>query len=195
MNKLVISFIAISLLIAACRSKSSMQLTKQIPNADTSKYYPIDNFIKEQMTFVDLRDFVIQKTITKDSFKKNELIDKSTFLNEAAKLLSIANEFMKQKQRYKESVFQDLSTASYTINYTPTDPGIIIQRIDVLLSQETNIIKRLFIRTVSTEDGVTTTQQISWMADHQFQINQSKTINESTTEEQTVISWDKVLHK
>lgn len=195
MNKLVISFISIALLIAACKSKSNKQLAKQQSIADTAKYYPIDNFVKEQMKFVDLRDFVIHQTLTKDSSESNEIIDKSIFLVEAAKVLSVANEFIKQKQLFKESVFQDLSTASYTINYTPTDPSLAIQRIDVLLSEETNIIKRLFIRTALTENGITTTQQISWLADHQFQISQSKIINGTNFEEQTVISWDKVLNK
>ncbi len=195
MNKLVVSFISIALLIAACQSKSNKHLGKQQPIADTSKYYPVDNLIREQMKFVDLRDFVIHRTITKDSSESNEIIDKSTFLIEAAKVLSIANDFIRQKQLYKESVFQDLSTASYTINYTPAEPSLSIQRIDVLLSEETNIIKRLFIRTYATENGITTTQQISWLADHQFQISQSKNMNGTTSEEKTVISWDKVLNK
>ncbi|TAH10110.1 MAG: hypothetical protein EAZ12_05295 [Sphingobacteriia bacterium] len=195
MNKLVISFISIVLLIAACKSKSNKQIAKQQTIADTSKYYPIDNFIKDQMKFVDLRDFVIHRTITKDSSESNEIIDKSTFLAEAAKVLSITNEYIRHKELYKESVFQDLSTASYTINYTPTDPGLSIQRMDVLLSEETNIIKRCFIRTTSTENGLTTVQQISWLADHQFQISQSQTINGKTVEEKSVISWDKVLDK
>ncbi len=195
MNKLVISFISIALLIAACQSKSNKQLDKLQAIADTSKYYLIDNFIKDQMKFVDLRDFVIHRTITKDSSESNEIIDKSAFLAEAAKVLSIANEFTRHKELYKESVFQDLSTASYTINYTPTDPSLSIQRMDVLLSEETNIIKRCFIRTSSTENGITTVQQISWLADHQFQISQSQTINGKAVEEQVVISWDKVLDK
>ncbi len=195
MNKLVVSFISIALLIAACQSKSNKHLGKQQPIADTSKYYPVDNLIREQMKFVDLRDFVIHRTITKDSSESNEIIDKSTFLIEAAKVLSIANDFIRQKQLYKESVFQDLSTASYTINYTPAEPSLSIQRIDVLLSEETNIIKRLFIRTYATENGITTTQQISWLADHQFQISQSKNMNGTTSEEKTVISWDKVINK
>lgn len=195
MTKLVILWISIALLNVACESKSNHESAKQQPVADTAKFYPIDQFVREQMNFVDLRDFVIQRTITKDSSARNEIIDKTTFLKETAKVLTIANQFIQHKQFYRESVFQDLSTASYTINYTPSDPNLSIKRIDVLFNEETNIIKRLFIRTSSTENGIQTIQQISWLADHQFQISQSKNINGTSFEEQTVISWDKVLNK
>ncbi len=191
MNKLVILWISMLLLIVACKSKNNQQSTKQLSIADTAKFYPIDIFIKDQIQQVDLNDYLIRKTFTRDSIEINETIDKAVFLEQSATALSAAKQFMLNKQAYKESVFQDLSTASYTINYTAIDATIPIQRVDVLLSEETNIIKRLLIRELVNINGVTDFRQISWLANHSFQISSPINNNGKLITETTVISWDK----
>lgn len=192
MYKIVFSFCLLFILIVACKSKGNQESNKKTPLADTSKFYPIDQFVKEQMQQVDLGDYFIRKTFTKDSTESNETIDKDAFLSEAATVLSLAKQFMLHKELYKESVFQDLSTASYTINYTAIDASTPIQRVDVLLSEETNIIKRLFIRESININGEKDFRQISWLANHSFQISAPNYNNGKLINEQTVIRWDKV---
>ena len=190
-------FFAISLFIfvTACKQSKKQQVAKSIPIADTAKFYPLDNFIAEQMRYVDLRNFSIQKTISSDSFKSSKAIDKETFLIDASKILSVAKNFTKNKQLYKEVVYQDLSTDSYTINYTAINTTIPLQRIDILLSEATKIIKRVLLRVVNKANGIVTTQQINWEADHQFQYTISKEIEGKITNEVILISWNKDSNK
>jgi len=179
----------------ACKQSSKHKDAKSILAADTAKFYPLDNFIEDQMRYVDLRNYNIQKTISVDSSKSIKIIDKETFLIDAAKILSLAKNFIKNKQLYKEVVFQDLSTNSYTINYTAVNASTPLQRIDILLSEETKIIKRVLMREINKENGIVTTQQINWEADHQFQVNRSKEIEGKITKEVILISWNKDANK
>ena len=179
----------------ACKQSSKHKDAKSILAADTAKFYPLDNFIEDQMRYVDLRNYNIQKTISVDSSKSIKIIDKETFLIDAAKILSLAKNFIKNKQLYKEVVFQDLSTNSYTINYTAVNASTPLQRIDILLSEETKIIKRVLMREINKENGIVTTQQINWEADHQFQVNRSKEIEGKITKEVILISWNKEANK
>jgi len=190
-------FFTISLFITviACKQSNIQQDAKSISLADTAKFYPLDNFITEQMEYVDLRNFTIQKTISVDSSKSSKIIDKEIFLIDAAKILSLSKKFIENKQLYKEVVYQDLSTDSYTINYTAINASTPLQRIDILLSEETKIIKRVLMRDVNKINGIVTTQQINWEADRQFQFTISKEIEGKITNEVILISWNKDADK
>lgn len=178
-----------TIFLLACGNSTQNKTATQQPIADTAKFYPIDQFIREQIQYVDLRNFIITKsnsisnlvnknrlniTDTSQATHTNQLvISKEAFTIEAAAFLTEAIAFSKQKYLYKETVFQDLSTASYTINYTAINTATPIQRVDILLSEETNILKRLFIRKNILIKDTIITQQYSWIANESFQINSS----------------------
>lgn len=189
-------FFTISLFVTiiACEPSSKKQKAKNIVIVDTENFYPIDNFIAEQMKYVDLRNFKIQKTIDSGLLKNSNPIDKETFLVAASKILSLSKEFINNKQLYKEVVFQDLSTDSYTINYTTINASIPLQRIDILLSEQTKMVKRVLMRKVSEANGIITTQQINWETDHQFQVIISKEIANKISTVSTSISWNKPIN-
>jgi hypothetical protein len=193
MYKIVMLCCCSLILFFSCKQKGNQQAAKKTTDADTAKFYPIDVFVKDQMQQVDLGDYQIRKLFTSDSSESNETIDKATFLGEAATVLSSAKQFVQNKTSYRESVFQDLSTASYTINYTAIDASISIQRVDVLLSEETNIIKRLLIREQININGEAQFRQINWLANHGFQISSPSNINGKLITERTDISWNKAI--
>lgn len=187
--------IALVTIVSACKQSKKQQNTNSSAISDTSKFYPLDNFFAEQIKYVDLRNFVIQKTISVDSFKTTKIIDKEIFLIDASKILYLSKKFTLNKQLYKEVVYQDLSTDSYTINYTAINASTPLQRIDILLSEETKIIKRVLMREVNKANGIVTTQQINWEADHQFQFTVSKENEGRITNEVILISWNKDASK
>ncbi len=189
-------FFTVSLFVTiiACEPSSKKQKAKNIVIADTAKFYTIDNFIAEQMKYVDLRNFNIQKTIDSGLRKNSTPIDKETFLIAASKILSLSKKFIHNKQLYQEVIFQDLSTDSYTINYTAINASIPLQRIDILLSEQTKMVKRVLMREVSEANGIITTQQINWETDHQFQVIISKEITDKISTVSTLISWNKAIN-
>ncbi|MDP1841878.1 MAG: hypothetical protein Q8K64_00565 [Sediminibacterium sp.] len=190
-----------SLFIFACGNSTQKKINSNIPVADTAKFYPIDQFIQEQIRYVDLRNFIITKTNTNKTSSNNAganktdssklVISKEAFISEASIILNEAIAWSKQKHLYKETVFQDLSTASYTINYTALDAATPIQRVDILLSEETNILKRLFIRKNEQIKDTVITHQYSWVADQSFQISSSAVAPNYNKTTANFVNWAK----
>lgn len=174
--------------IAACNNNKPADASTNKVIADTAQFYPIAGFISDEMKYVDLRNFTITQKITKGTDSSSAEISKDEFLAAAALILQEAQWFMANKQLFTESLFQDLGTESYTINYSSTKAPI--KSINLLLNQQTNLPKRLFIRSIQQSGDTVITKQYSWVANKQFVISSSKRtengLNESST---TQISW------
>lgn len=182
--KLLPSFYGIVLLITltgviSCNGKQSSSEEKKGPLSDTAKFYPIEKFIQDEIEYVDLRDFNITETKLNDSgdtaFAKEDhtyrQLTKDEFISAAKEIKNTALWFSKNKYLYKETVFQDLGTESYTINYQSENADI--KNIDLLLNEQTNLPKRLFIREITREEENIITIQYSWIAGKQFTISKS----------------------
>jgi hypothetical protein len=174
--------------IVACNNNKTVNSSSNRVVADTAQFYPITNFIADEMKYVDLRNFTIveKKYNLKDTSSKK--ISKDNFLSAASEILQQAQWFMANKYLFNESIFQDLGTESFTINYSSTKAPI--KNIDLLLNQQTNLPKRLFIRVIQQSGDTTITKKYSWTANKQFVISSSKRtqkgFNESNSKE---ISW------
>ncbi|MDP3392362.1 hypothetical protein [Sediminibacterium sp.] len=174
--------------IVACNNNKTANTSANKVAADTAQFYPVANFIADEMKYVDLRNFTIveKKSNLKDT--SSHEISKDDFLSAASVILQQAQWFMSNKYLFNESIFQDLGTESYTINYSSTKAPI--KSIDLLLNQQTNLPKRLFIRVIQQVGDTTITEQYSWIANKQFVISSSKRtqngFNESNSKE---ISW------
>lgn len=156
--------------------------------ADTAKYYPIASFVSDEIKYVDLRNFAITEKNSTGADSVISVMTKDEFLTAASPILTLSQWFMANKQLFAESVFQDLGTESYTINYSSTSADI--KSIDLLLNQQTNLPKRLFIRVIKQLNDTTLTEQYSWIANKQFVISHSKrTKNGFNKTSSREISW------
>ncbi len=184
----IVSFL-LCCFIVACNGKPIK--TKTLPIIDTAGFYPIADFIFSQIRYVDLRDFTIQKKTGTAFFSDSSKISKDDFLELTKPILAKIQNWNQTKHLYKESIFQDLGIASYTINYTSISPTMPIQNIDILLSEQTNILKRLFIKEKINRNDTTIITQYNWVADRSFQINQStKAGNSYNAESKLEIKWN-----
>ena len=167
--KMLSSFYGLALLLlitgwVSCKSEPKHSEEKKTALSDTAKFYPIEKFIQDEIQYVELRDFII----TIDSTKE---LTKDEFISAATEIKNKAVWFSNNKHLYKETVFQDLGTESYTINYQSEKAEIT--NIDLLLNEQTNLPKRLFIREITKEQENTITVQYSWTAGKQFTIAKS----------------------
>jgi hypothetical protein len=161
------------------------------PASDTSKFYPLAGFFKQQIEYVDLRSFPIYRISVKNDKRDSASISKDAFISLANIFLSRDISEPKVKAMYKETVFHDLSTGSITLNYTPTNSSAVVQNIDVLLDEETNIVKRIFIRSEYMKGDTTVSEQCNWKADKSFQVNRSFTTpNGYKATELNYVNWN-----
>ncbi len=177
--------------ITACTSKKPAGKNKPAQLADTAKFYPLRNFFNEQIQYVDLRNFPIYQIKTMDGVADSISLSKDQFIQLAGIFLQHDLSDPAVKVQYQESVFQDLGTASVTINYTSTQPDAVVKNIDILLDESTNLVKRVFIRCRHMSGDTTIEEQCNWKANKSFQVNRTyRTPGGYQKEELNYINWN-----
>ena len=160
-------------------------------HSDTAKFFATTSFFKSQIQYVDLRNFPIYKISIVDGKRDSVALSKEAFSQWAALFLEKDISVPEKAAGYKESVFNDLSTGSITLNYSPLDGEAVIQNIDVLLEQETSQVKRILIKSVYNHGDTTITEQCSWKTDKSFQVNRSYTTKSGYQRtELNTINWN-----
>lgn len=188
--KILAAFVLVVFHIAGCHSNDQQQQVK-INVADTAKFYPLESFFRKQVEYVDLRNFPLYRITVTDGKKDSSGISKEQFIALAQVFISRSIAAPAVKALYKESVFHDLSTKSYTLNYTPNGHTAVVQNIDILLDDETNIVKRVFIKSTYTRSDTSIDEQCNWKANKSFQVNRFfQTKNGFKSTELNYINWD-----
>ncbi len=184
------TFVLLIMGLFACNNHTADQHSST-PPADTAKFFPLRTFFKEQIQYVDLRNFNIYRISVKDGKKDSVSLSKEAFASIAATFLTHDISAPQIKIRYQESVFHDLSTGSVTLNYKPGNSDATVQNIDILLDEETNLVKRVFIRTSYNKGDTSFAEQYNWKANKSFQINRTiSTKNGYHSTELNYINWN-----
>ena len=172
MKPLIIACV-VCMMAAAC-SNSKEDTKNLVATTDTTSFYPLASYIKDQIKYFD-------STGVKFSVVTTEGAIKDSITSQLASIMPMIQSFMEadisdsvQKINYKESVFRDAGTASLNINYTPINTSVPIRNIDILMDDQTSIIKRLFIRKQFRSKDTTSTEQLSWKTNEGFTTSISK---------------------
>ena len=191
MKFLPVLFIVFVLIASSCNSHPKKALPAVAKAEDTAAFYPLNEFLKEQIRYVDLRNFPLYKITEKNGKRDSASITKDQFIEWAGVFLARETAFSKTKAAYRESVFNDRSTGSVTLNYQSADSKTEVQNIDVLLDEQTQVVKRVFIRSEYTRGDTTITEQCNWKADKSFQVNRTLTTkNGYHSTEHNYINWN-----
>jgi hypothetical protein len=184
----VILFLTASLY--ACKNKPSGHPSNQASvSTDSTKFYPLADFINEQIAFVDLRNFIIYQKKSNTSKSDSSIINKEQFKAIAANFLAFDISKPDKKQSYTETIFHDLSTASYTINYKTNQASLLVKSMDILLDEQTKLAKRVFIVSERQSADSSIMEKHSWTANKQFQITRTIVSDSGSTNETTTVYW------
>lgn len=175
----------------SCNSKSTTS-NDIVYVEDSTKFYQVNQFIKSQIDEVNKTPYFIYK-ITLDS-KNNQ--DSSVL--SVAEFNTLANQFLKTdisdpslKKYYKENIFHDQTTKSITISYTTTNKSLEVQNIDVLLMEDGETLKRIFVRKFYDYNDSSAIEQLSWKPTESFQINRLVLLADNKeTSSQTFVIWN-----
>ncbi len=177
------------ILFTSCKNKKSTKIEKQV--SDTTRFFALSGFFKEQIVDVDLKAYNIYLIKELNGKRDSIGIDKEIFKTYATNFLTKDISTPEMHDKYTETVFHDLSTNSYTLNYRPKSVDEAIQNIDILLDENTNIVKRVFIRTETMKKDTSIIEQSNWKADKSFQINRvSKTPSGYVSNEFNYVNWN-----
>lgn len=193
MKFLVLSGLLCSLIIGSSCGGPVQPKQKDRTATDTTKFYPLRSFLQDQMQYVDLRNFPIYRIRVKDGVRDSVPMSKEAFLSMAVVFLRHDLSEPGLKSRYTETVFQDQSTGSLTLNYSPITANEVVRSIDILLDENTHIVKRVFIRAAYTSGDTSITEQYSWKANKSFQLGRTlQTGKGFTSTETNFVNWNDI---
>ena len=175
MKPFIFVYILWVMMAAAC--SDAKEKTTTIVSADTTSYYSIASYINSQLKYFDSVG-ATYNVVTLEGTQKDSITA------QLAAIRPMIQSFLDadisdsiQKKNYQESVFRDAGTASLNINYTPMDTSTTIKNIDILMDEQTSLVKRIFIRKQQLTSDTTNTEQLSWKTNEGFTISVSKKSN------------------
>jgi len=186
--KFFIATVLLIILFSSCNTNTPQQ------PADESKapptYYPVHEYFLDEINEVDSTPFYIYKLSEKDGRKDSTGISKQAFNEWTKPFLSFNTNDSIFKKDYRETAFEDNSTN--TLTYQPKDKLQPIQNIVVLLRNDGQKVKRVFITSVYAQNDSIINEKLGWKTGEEFYIN--KTIEQAgkpvLTETNTIV-WNK----
>lgn len=180
----------ISITFVQCKQKHTKTIDTSV--SDSTKFFPVTDFIQTDINDVLQTPYFIYKlTEHKSGGRDSAVVSREEF-----KIL--ANQFLQKniatpelKPFYRETVFHDLSTKSFTITYSTLNHEPDVQQVLILLNDSTNKLSRIFIFCSSNKNDSSVTEQFNWKAGRSFQINRFiKRKDGSEYEEHNTVVWN-----
>lgn len=191
MYKYVLLPILIVIAFTQCTNKKK-NAAASTPAVDTTVFFPVNEFIKNDIKDVQQNPYHIYKITSHKPEKRDSVtISVDDFMLLAD--LFLKKDITKQplKSIFKESVFHDLTTKSITLLYSTTDSVSDIKNVIVLLDDKNNKPKRIFIRSYFNKGDYFMNEQLNWKIGKSFQIIRSTFgNNRKGSEEETTIIWN-----
>jgi len=196
MNKKWLLIITTFLVCYSCKRNANQQneastndTTTQ--NNDTTRFFQVAQFIQAEIDEVNRTPYFIYKTDIINGKKDSTAINTAIFNQIASQFLQPDINDEKLKPKYTESIFEDQTTKSFTISYTSKDKALEIQNLEILLAEDGQTVKRIFIRKFYNYPDSSAIEQLSWKPGENFQINRAvQKPGDSEVSHQTTVVWN-----
>jgi len=186
--RLFLPIIVLSAFFVACSNNSATGENKT-PANDSSAFYPVNDYFASQLKQADSSRLIIYTYSDSENKKDSTSID-------AGRLKELAKPFFENdindkplRRYYRESVFKDETTESFTFSYVSLNPALPVQSIDVLLDTNTNSVKRVFITRNFIKGDTAYDEKLSWKTDKGFYITRMIKVNGKENTQQLSVMW------
>ncbi len=177
----------VAMVLWGCKNKTGG--TNKTVTSDTAVFYPVKEYFLQQIREVDSSAGFIYKTTLENGRADSTALSKKQFDSLAQFFLRYDISDKRVRNYYKENIFLDETTHSYTFNYTAADDLLPLKRLDVLLDVGSTQVKRVFITISETVDGYEVTDKAGWKTGDRFFINGITDRGGSTSVQQNTIVW------
>lgn len=191
MNKigLALLFLSITSLIACKQNNANVESSGA--TTDTTRFFEVAQYIKSQIDEVNRTPYFIYKVDSSDNKRDSTPITTKVFNQVASQFLKPDINNQEFKKQFRESIFHDETTKSFTINYTTTSKDFELQSVDVLLEEDGQTVKRVFLRKFFNYPDSSAIEQLSWKPNQSFQINRVVQLPDNKEHlYQTIVVWN-----
>jgi hypothetical protein len=185
------------LFLQFCNNKTEPAETDQLAS-DTTKaapknYFPVADFLRSEIRYVDSLPVGIMKYTTQNGKKDSTYIKLEEFHRLAKEFLPAELNDSSFISNYEEASFYDRSTNTSTFFYTAKDKTMPIQRVDVVSMPDDVYDKVTSIymqKNISAGDS-TVIKKLYWKPGRHFQMSSEKHQKGNTpVETQLKVVWD-----
>lgn len=178
----------ISVMAFSCGEKKTPDTTLKA-SPDSTQFFSTTRFYKEQLNQVKLFKKPIHYSHSLSGTRDTGSISIEDFTKYIDEFIQKDISTPDRKKHYRETVFQDAGTQSYTLSYTAVDKTMPVQGVDILLDEQSNQVKRIFIRSFTTKGDTSIQERHNWYAFKSLQINRTISIGKTIKEELTELRW------
>ncbi len=188
----VFVFAVVGCVWMACRQKPAAEpMTGGQKTADSIVFYPVADLLKKEIEKVDSEPYFIYRIRVRNGREDSMRINKGKFDSMAGRFVAVDISDGAMKKKYKESAFDDASTGSLTLDYSTQDSAMYIQSIDLLLAEDDQHVKRVFMSTFERGGDSSVVSKLGWKPGRNFYINRLiRYGNGQEITEQNRVVWD-----
>jgi hypothetical protein len=194
-----ITVFAIIIIFIACKNhnntfaNNTSTLTKDAISSEP--YYPISDYIRSQVAYVDTMPLAIDKLVFENGTRiDSNIIDRPTFNKMAEEFAEPNLNLNAIKPLYKENMYNDLSMNSLTFTYDTKDPNQELQQATVLINPDTKKVKNIIFKKTRISGDTTITLNGLWKNNMNFQINYTLQPKVGVAiERQVKVIWDRPI--
>lgn len=160
-------------------------------NIDTTHFFDVSQYFKSEIEKVKKTPFFIYKIHTNNNKKDSTPINTNTFIELSQAFLNPDINSPALKKYYRENIFHDQTTSSFTISYTTLNKELELQNVDILLDEDGHTVKNVFLRKFKDYADSSAIEQLSWKPEERFQINRVSQLPEGKENSyQTTVVWN-----
>ncbi len=159
--------------VFGCKEKNKQNpVANHQVNNDTLPFYPYITAIENEADSLEKNKTKLKQTLTNETGKELiSIISNNDFKSVINKITEQNITLPPLKKFYNEQIFTDLTTKSTILNYTTQKDSLPVKNISVMLdAKNTNIIKRIDIKTIFTSADSTITENYAWVFGKEFYI-------------------------
>jgi len=171
-STIIISIMLVAVLGCKEKNKQTPVVATHQVSTDTLPFYPYISAIKNEADSLEKNKTKLMQTFTNETGKEMiSIINNNDFKSVVNKITEQNITQPPLKSFYNEQVFTDLTTKSTILNYTTQKDSLPVKNISVMLdAKNTNVIKRIDIKTIFTSADSTITENYAWVFGKEFYI-------------------------
>lgn len=174
-----------------CKNKPAAPPVQPTAAADTTKFFQVRDYLQSQLNEVSKTPYFIYRIDVVNGKKDSIAITSESFAEVAKQFLQPDINDSSIKSFYTENVFHDQTTKTYTLSYTTTNKELPVQNMDVLLNEDAQTVKRIFIRKFYNYSDSSAIEQLSWKPNESFSVNRLVQMgDQKETSHQTTVVWN-----
>lgn len=199
MNYPFLVIAGLAFITLSCSDKKPAATTEKPINpaagdsAAPQPFFPIADFIKGEIDYVDSLPVGIRKYTTRGNITDSGYIQLDEFHRLAREFQSPELSGPQFENHFKETSFYDKSANTATFLYTSTDTANTVQRVDVVTAKGDiyDEVRSIYLEKNSSDGKRSTTKKMYWKPKRNFQIITLTNTNAKKPENELIkVVWD-----